>query len=54
MMKERLEPPLLVFGGPYSNLRALLAIRGRASELGITASSCICTGDVVAYCVEPE
>lgn len=48
------QPPLLVFGGPYSNLRALAALRARAQELGIPASSCICTGDVVAYCAEPE
>src|SRR4029079_16655209 len=48
------QPPLLVFGGPYSNLRALTALRARAEELGIPASHCICTGDVVAYCAEPE
>jgi predicted phosphodiesterase len=47
-------PPVLVFGGPYSNLRALAALRLRADELGISASHCICTGDVVAYCAEPE
>jgi predicted phosphodiesterase len=49
-----LEPPVLVFGGPYSNLRALAALRERADALGIPASHCICTGDVVAYCAEPE
>ena len=49
-----LQPPVLVFGGPYSNLRALLALRQRADELGIPASHAICTGDVVAYCAEPE
>jgi len=49
-----LEPPVLVFGGPYSNLRALAALRQRADELGIAPSHCICTGDVVAYCAEPE
>jgi hypothetical protein len=49
-----LQPPVLVFGGPYSNLRALAALRERADELGIPASHCICTGDVVAYCAEPE
>ena len=48
------QSPLLVFGGPYSNLRALTALRARAEELGIPASHCICTGDVVAYCAEPE
>jgi hypothetical protein len=49
-----LEPPVLVFGGPYSNLRALQALRQRADELGIPASHAICTSDVVAYCAEPE
>jgi predicted phosphodiesterase len=49
-----LEPPVLVFGGPYSNLRAFEALRLRADELGIAPSHCICTGDVVAYCAEPE
>ena len=48
------QAPLLVFGGPYSNLRAVTALRTRADELGIPASHCICTGDVVAYCAEPE
>ena len=46
--------PLLVFGGPYSNLRVLAALRQRVGELGIPASQTICTGDVVAYCAEPE
>src|SRR5262245_17929228 len=49
-----LDPPVLVFGGPYSNLRALTALRTRAEELAIPASHTICTGDVVAYCAEPE
>jgi predicted phosphodiesterase len=49
-----LQPPLLVFGGPYSNMRALLALRQRADEFGIAPSHAICTGDVVAYCAEPE
>jgi predicted phosphodiesterase len=46
--------PLLVFGGPYSNLRALTALRARAAALGIDEAHTICTGDVVAYCAEPE
>ena len=45
--------PLLVFGGPYSNLAATTAIRRRADRLGIPASRVICTGDLVAYCAEP-
>jgi hypothetical protein len=50
MMRAHVEAPLLVFGGPYSNLGAVLAMRARASDLGIPASRSICTGDVVAYC----
>jgi predicted phosphodiesterase len=45
---------ILVFGGPYSNVRALAALRTRAETLGIIAGHTICTGDVVAYCAEPE
>jgi predicted phosphodiesterase len=48
------QAPLLVFGGPYSNSRALAALQARADELAVPASRCVCTGDVVAYCVEPE
>jgi predicted phosphodiesterase len=50
----QLRMPILVFGGPYSNVRALAALQARADELGIPPSRAICTGDVVAYCVEPE
>ncbi|MGE3065247.1 MAG: metallophosphoesterase [Hyphomicrobiaceae bacterium] len=53
-MRSPQPPSLLVFGGPYSNLRALAALRGRADALGIDATHVICTGDVVAYCAEPE
>lgn len=45
--------PLLVFGGPYSNLAATAAMRRRAAALGIPANQVICTGDLVAYCAEP-
>lgn len=48
------DAPVLVFGGPYSNLRALAALRARATALGVSAWRTICTGDVVAYCAEPE
>lgn len=54
MTEVLIEAPVVVFGGPYSNLRALLALRARADELGIPAAHCVCTGDVVAYCAEPE
>ena len=46
--------PLLVFGGPYSNLQAIEALRHRAEALAIPPSNVICTGDVVAYCAAPE
>ena len=46
--------PLLVFGGPYSNLRATQAMREEADRLRIGPERVICTGDVVAYCAEPE
>lgn len=46
--------PILVFGGPYSNLRATKAMQVEAARLGIPAHRVICTGDVVAYAAEPE
>ncbi|MDA0368499.1 MAG: metallophosphoesterase family protein [Proteobacteria bacterium] len=49
-----LTPPLLFFGGPYSNLHATTALAKHASTLGIAGSSCICTGDVVAYGAHPQ
>ncbi len=45
--------PLLVFGGPYSNLQATLALREQAELLEIPPRRVICTGDVVAYCADP-
>lgn len=45
--------PVLVFGGPYSNLQATLAIKDEAERRGIAPDHCICTGDVVAYCADP-
>ena len=44
-----LEGELMIFGGPYSNLQALLALKAQAAHLGLTARQVICTGDVVAY-----
>lgn len=48
-----LSGPVIVFGGPYSNLQALRAMRDEAGRLGIAASNVICTGDVVAYGADP-
>ena len=45
---------VLIFGGPYSNLSATQAIREEASRLGISRVRVICSGDLVAYCAEPE
>lgn len=45
---------LLVFGGVYSNLQALTQMKLIAEEEGIPASNIICTGDIVAYCAQPE
>ena len=41
--------PLLVFGGPYSNLQATRAVLAEAARRGIPARRVVCTGDVVAY-----
>ena len=46
--------PLLVFGGPYSNLHATNALIDEAQRLGIPPERWICTGDVAAYCAQPE
>jgi predicted phosphodiesterase len=54
MLELNADGPLLVFGGPYSNLRATKALRARADQLAIPAGRVICTGDVVAYCAEPQ
>jgi len=45
--------PILVFGGPYSNLEATLAMRREADRLSIPPHRVICTGDIVAYAAEP-
>lgn len=46
--------PLLIFGGPYSNLQATDALIAQAGRLGIPPERWICTGDVAAYCADPE
>ncbi|MDT8444129.1 MAG: metallophosphoesterase family protein [Desulfuromonadales bacterium] len=49
-----LDGTVMLFGGPYSNLAATRAMRARADALGIPAERTLCTGDVVAYCAQPE
>jgi predicted phosphodiesterase len=46
--------PVLVFGGPYSNLHALRALMARAETLAIAPANVICTGDIAAYCADAE
>ena len=43
-----MDGPVVLFGGPYSNLEALQALAGVIGE-----RNAICTGDVVAYGAEP-
>jgi len=47
-----LDTPVLLFGGPYSNLQATRALRAEAARLEIAPDHVICTGDVVAYCAD--
>lgn len=49
-----LQGPLLFFGGPYSNLQATQALISYARQQAIPASHVICTGDIVAYCAQPN
>lgn len=45
-----LDGPVLLFGGPYSNLQATEAVLRACAAASATA---ICTGDTVAYCGDP-
>ena len=49
-----LHGPLLFFGGPYSNLQATEAMRAEAERRRIPPDRVICTGDIVAYCAQPN
>ncbi|CAJ1361261.1 unnamed protein product [Effrenium voratum] len=49
----RMDGPVLLFGGAYSNLQALQAMLRIREELQIPPERCIHTGDVVAYCGQP-
>jgi len=48
-----LKGPVLLFGGVYSNLEALLALRAEAGRRGIPPANVICTGDTPGYCADP-
>jgi len=57
-MNRKSLPPksgkLLVFGGVYSNLQALQALKKFADEEQIEPGNIICHGDVIGYCAQPE
>ena len=46
--------PVLLFGGPYSNLQAFEALCAAGAAVGVSPDRMICTGDIVAYCGAPE
>lgn len=48
------DTPVLLFGGPYSNLHAMQALFQQARDLEIQPSNLICTGDIAAYCAHPS
>jgi predicted phosphodiesterase/uncharacterized Fe-S cluster-containing radical SAM superfamily protein len=48
-----IDGPILIFGGPYSNLQATAAVLDEAARRGIPPSQIICTGDLIAYCGDP-
>jgi len=50
----RLDGPVLLFGGPYSNLQATAAVLDAARNHDIPPARTICTGDVVAYGADPQ
>lgn len=43
---------VLLFGGPYSNYQAYIALLACAEAHGIPRAQRICTGDVVGYCAD--
>jgi len=45
---------ILVFGGPYGNLEATQELFNIADKEGIAADYIFCTGDIVAYCADPQ
>ncbi len=45
---------VLLFGGVYSNLQALEALIAVAKREHISPENCICTGDIIGYCGQPE
>jgi len=50
----KLSGKVLLFGGVYSNLQALEKLKSIAEKQNIPPENCICTGDIVGYCAQPE
>ncbi len=50
----RVNAPIAIFGGCYSNYEATTALFQQLDRLGIPASHRICTGDIVAYGADAE
>lgn len=50
----KLDGTLLLFGGVYSNFQSLEKMMEIAQEQKIPSCNIICTGDIVAYCAQPE
>src|SRR5260370_39214619 len=45
----QMDGPVLVFGGPYSNLEATQAVLAEAAARGIPPQRIVCTRDILAY-----
>lgn len=50
----QLKGKILLFGGVYSNFQALEKLKSISEKEHINAENCICTGDIVGYCAQPE
>jgi predicted phosphodiesterase len=50
----KITEPLLVFGGPYSNLEATKAMLEEARRRAVPPGNIVCTGDLAAYCADPQ
>lgn len=50
----KLSGRVLLFGGIYSNFQALEKMKRIAESENISPQNCICTGDIVGYCAQPE
>src|SRR5690349_15259177 len=53
-MAVSMDGPVLVFGGPYSNLEATEAVLNEARRRAIPPERIICTRDIVAYAADAQ